>query len=136
MYFLCPASPLHQTIMKQHAEIDECSTFALLLVKGLQYPLNSFMTVHNVLIYGVTHGQYVSTSCKVLHVLLKLVDERYDVFSSPDGSAWAELDGLGIAPGTAAIPPRTFADGDDGKNLGQTEKAGCGDVGKHTKNSF
>lgn len=136
MYFLCPASPLHQTIMKYHAEIDLYPTSALLLVKGLQYPLNSFMIVHKVLINGVTHGQYVSTSCKVLHVLLKLVDERYDVFSSPDGSAWAELDGLGIAPGTAAIPPRTFADGDDGKNLGKTEKAGCGDVGKHMKSSF
>jgi len=76
--------------MKQHAKIDVCSTFSLFLVKSLQYPLNSFMTVHNVLINSVTHGQYISTSCKVLHVLLKAViysSERLFTLSSYRWSA-------------------------------------------------
>ena len=39
------------------------------------------------------------------------------------------------AHGTAAFPPRAFADGKDGENLGQAEKTIGGDVGEHT-NSF
>lgn len=61
MYFICPASPLHQTIMKYYAEIDVYSTFTLLLVKSLQYPLNSFMIVYTVLISDFMYGQFIST---------------------------------------------------------------------------
>lgn len=65
-----------------------------------------------------------------------MTDERGDVFGPPNGSAGAELDRLGITPGTAALPPCAFADWEDGKNLVQTEKAGRGNVGKHAKAPF
>lgn len=48
------------------------------------------MTVHKVLINGVTYRQYILTSCKVLHVLLKLViysSERLFAFYSSRWSA-------------------------------------------------
>ena len=45
-------------------------------------------------------------------------DERPDFLRFPNGSAGAELDRLGKAPGATAFPPCAFADGDDGKDLG------------------
>ena len=56
-----------------------------------------------------------------------LVDERGDLFCPPDGCAWAEFDRPGKTADSAALPPCAFADGDDGQNLWQTEKAVSGD---------
>ena len=53
-------------------------------------------------------------------------DERPDFLRFPNGSAGAELDGPGETAGAASLPPCAFADGDDGKDLGQTEKADRG----------
>lgn len=64
------------------------------------------------------------------------LDKGGDVLGPPHGGAGAELDRLGVTPGAAPLPPRTFADGKNGEDLGKTEKARCGDVGKHTKSSF
>ena len=50
-------------------------------------------------------------------------DEGPDFLGFPNGSAGAEFDGLGEAAYAAAFPPCAFADGDDGKNLGETKKA-------------
>ena len=51
-----------------------------------------------------------------------IFDERSDFLSFPNGSAGAELYGLGETACATAFPPGAFADGDDGKNLGQAEK--------------
>ena len=53
-----------------------------------------------------------------------------DVFGPPDGGARAEFYGFGVTAGPASFPPRAFADGEDGKNLGQTEKSIGGDDGE------
>ena len=59
----------------------------------------------------------------IAHPLVaEIFNEGGNVLGSPDGSAGAEFDRFGIAPGTAAFPPGTFADGKDGKNLGQAKK--------------
>ena len=76
-----------------------------------------------------SHGVAILLATDALH-------QRGDVFSPPDGCARAELYGFGIAPGTAAIPPRAFANGEDGEDLRQAEKAGCGNGGEHTKAPF
>jgi len=49
------------------------------------------------------------------------------VFGTPYSCAGAKFDGRGVMPGAAALPLCTFADGDNGKNLGETEKAVSGD---------
>ncbi len=70
--------------------------------------------------------------------LIQGLDEGADVFDPPHGSAGTELYGLGIAPGAAPLPPRAFADGEDGKNLGQTQKTKGGDgwlIREHKKTS-
>ena len=68
---------------------------------------------------------HMALSMTRLHLLVvNAVDERGDVFGPPDRGAGAELDGLGITPGAAALPPGTFADRKDGENLRQTEKSG------------
>ena len=56
-------------------------------------------------------------------------NKRGNVFRLPVGCAWAEFYRLGIAARAAAFPPRAFADGEDGKDLGQTKKAVSGDEG-------
>lgn len=55
-----------------------------------------------------------------------MVDERGNVFGSPYRCARAELERLGKAPSAATLPPCAFANGDDGKDLRQTKKAGSG----------
>ena len=52
-----------------------------------------------------------------------IFDELPDFLRLPNRSAGAELYGLGETACAAAFPPGAFADGDDGKNLGQAEKA-------------
>ena len=59
----------------------------------------------------------------------RLIYELDYVCRPPDRRPGAELDRLGETPGTATLPPSAFADGDDGKDLGQTKKAVSGDVG-------
>lgn len=54
--------------------------------------------------------------------------ERSDVFRPPDSGTGAELYRLGIAPGTAALPPGAFTDGDKGKHLRETKKASRGNI--------
>ena len=56
-----------------------------------------------------------------------IVDECDDLLGPPHGSAGAKLDRLGKTACAAALPPCAFADGDDGKDLGQTEKTVSGD---------
>ena len=56
-----------------------------------------------------------------------ILNECLDFFSPPHGSARTKLDRLGKTAGTTTFPPRAFTDGDEGKNLGQTEKAVNGD---------
>lgn len=68
-----------------------------------------------------------------LLLLVDALDKGGDVLGPPHGGAGAELDRLGVTPGAAALPPRTFADGEDGEDLWKAKKAGCGDVGKHKK---
>jgi hypothetical protein len=66
------------------------------------------------------------------------VDERGYVFGPPSGSAGATLDRPGKTAGAASFPPCAFTDGNDGKNLGQTKKAGSGDerlILRHNKSS-
>lgn len=48
--------------------------------------------------------------------------ERSDVFRPPDSGTRAELYRLGIAPGTAALPPGAFTDGDKGSTWGRRRK--------------
>lgn len=57
------------------------------------------------------------------------LDERSDIFGSPYSCTGAELDRFGETAGAASLPPGAFADGENGKNLGQTEKAGSRDCG-------
>ena len=40
-----------------------------------------------------------------------------DVLGSPYCCAGAKFDGFWVTPGAAALPPSTFADGDDGQHL-------------------
>lgn len=61
------------------------------------------------------------------------VDERGDVFSPPDSSAGAELDGPGITPGAAAFPPCAFTDGKMARISKGRRRKPDGDVGKHEK---
>ena len=56
-----------------------------------------------------------------------VIDECGYFFSPPHGSAGAELYRLGKTAGATSLPPCAFADGDDGENLRQTEKAVSGD---------
>jgi len=58
-------------------------------------------------------------SAKALH------QGRY-VLGPPSGSASAKFYRLGKAACAASFPPCGFPDGEDGKDLGQTEKAGRG----------
>ncbi len=51
-------------------------------------------------------------------------DNRY--MASEERGAGAKFDGPGIASGTAAFPPCAFADGEEGENLGETEKTARG----------
>lgn len=83
---------------------------------------------------GMTFG--LSVMARLLLLAADTLNERGDVFRPPDGRARAEFDRLGVAPGTAALPPYAFADGKDGQNLGQAEKAGCRNGSKHVKSSF
>ena len=50
-------------------------------------------------------------------ILAEAFNERCDVFSPPHRCAGTKFDGLGVTPGAAALPPSTFADGDDGQHL-------------------
>ena len=51
-----------------------------------------------------------------------------DVFNPPRGCAEAKFHGLGLTSCAAALPPCTFADGDNGQHLGETKKTECGNL--------
>ena len=76
---------------------------------------------------GMSHAlKGISLLIVALRPNAGVFDERPNFLRFPNGSARAEFDGPGEAACTAAFPPCAFADGDDGKDLGQTEKADRG----------
>ncbi len=68
----------------------------------------------------------MKTLVRFLH-LSDAPDKRGYFLGSPHGSTGAELDWFGKTASTASLPPCAFADGDDGKDLGQAKKAESGD---------
>lgn len=60
-------------------------------------------------------------------LVAKVLRESRNIFGSPYRCARPEFYGLGIAPVLAAFPPCASADGEDGKDLGQTKKTVSGD---------
>ena len=63
----------------------------------------------------------------LLALLGSFFDKCPDDLGSPDRSTRPKLDGPGVTTRAAALPPGALADGDQGHDLRETEKAVCGD---------
>ena len=75
-------------------------------------------------------GVFILFSCLGVFLLNrlqgKLFDEGGDVGRSPYRSARPQLYRFGKTAFLAALPPCAFADGEEGENLGETEKTARG----------
>lgn len=63
----------------------------------------------------------------IVFTVAQAFNELPDIFNAPGCGAGAKLHRFGITTGSAALPPRAFANGDAGQNLGQTNKAEFGE---------